>query len=258
MNQLPPQLRLTRRRPTSSDGRAPQLAPARSPQPGRSLPGSLRKLTQPLPLVGIALLIVAAAGYLAVAAGSRTHSREIVVAARSLPAGTRLIRADLGLAKLSAERPLLAELVPRSAEASLVGRRLAVPVIAGLPIGEASVAAAGGGPAAFTLTVQALHALGGSLAVGDRVTVLATFTSANGQATARVLARNLTVLSVGEPAAGVDASSTTVPVTVALPNPSIASELALANSVGKIDLLRDGTNTTAAIPNVSVGTGAAP
>jgi len=74
-----------------------------------------------------------------------------------------------------------------------------------------------------------------------------------------MLARHLVVLSVGQPPTGVDASSTTVPVTVALPNPSIASELALANSIGKIDLLRDGSNTTAAIPAATAaGSGAAP
>lgn len=202
--------------------------------------------------------MVAAAGYLAVAAGSRSRSSEVLVASRDLPAGTRLTGTDLRVDKLSADRPLLSELLPASAKPSLVGRRLAVPVLAGLPLGQGSVAPVGGGPAAFTLAVPELHALGGNLAVGDRVTVLATFTSASGESTARVLARDLVVLSVGEPGAGVDPASATVPVTVALPNPSIASELALANSAGKIDLLRDGANTTAAIPNVTLATGAAP
>ena len=262
MNQLPPQLRFPRRHrsSTSVDGRPPRLAPARpTGSPRGSLSGLPRRLAQPLPLVGIALLVIAAVGYLAVAAGSRTHSSEVVVAARSLPAGARLTVRDLRLVKLSADQRLLGELVPASAESTLLGRRLAAPAFAGLPIGRASLAVAGGGPAAFTLTVPALHALGGTLSVGDRVSVLATFTSQTGSATARVLARHLVVLSVGQPPTGVDASSTTVPVTVALPNPSIASELALANSNGKIDLLRDGSNTTAAIPAATAtGSGAAP
>jgi Flp pilus assembly protein CpaB len=143
---------------------------------------------------------------------------------------------------------MLGQLVPASAETSLLGRHLAAPVLAGLPLGRASVAATGGGPAAFTLTVPGLHALGGNLAIGDRVSVLATFTSQTGGATARVIARNLVVLSVGQPPTGIEQASATVPVTVALPNPALASELALANSVGKIDLLRDGGNATAAIP----------
>ena len=259
MNQLPPQLRLTRRLRNTVEGRPPRLAPTRpAANPAGSLSGLLRRLAQPLPLIGIALLVIAAVGYLAVAAGSRTRSSNVVVAARSLPAGTRLSARDLRLVKLSAGQSLLAELVPGSAEPALLGRRLVTPVLSGLPIGRANLAAAGGGPAAFTLAVPALHALGGNLTVGDRVSVLATFTSQTGNAIARVLARNLVVLSIGQPPAGVDASSTTVPVTVALPNPSIASELALANSVSKIDLLRDGSNTTAAIPTVTAGAAGTP
>jgi Flp pilus assembly protein CpaB len=258
MNPLPPKLRLTRRSKTA-DGRLPRLAPARpADRSGRALSGWLRRLAQPLPLIGISLLVIAAVGYLAVAAGSRTRSSQVVVAARNLPAGTRLSPSDLRLVKLSAGQSLLAQFVPASAEPALLGRRLAAPLLAGLPVGRASLAAPGAGLAAFTLTVPALHALGGNLTVGDRVTVLATFTSQTGAASARVLARNLTVLSIGQPPAGLDANSTTVPVTVALSNPSIASALALANSAGKIDLLRDGSNVTAAIPAATISAGAAP
>jgi Flp pilus assembly protein CpaB len=219
----------------------------------------LRRLAQPLPLIGIALLAIAAVGYLALAARSHNRSSEVVVAARNLPAGARLKARDLRLVRLSAGTDLLAQLVPASQEASLLGRRLAAPVLAGLPLGRTSVAATGGGPAAFTLTVPALHALGGSLSVGDRVSVLATFTGSTGAATAQVIARHLVVLDVAQPPAGIDQATATVPVTVALPNPSIASELALANSVGKIDLLRDGANSSAPIPVASSGgTGASP
>jgi hypothetical protein len=87
------------------------------------------------------------------------------------------------------------------------------------------------------------------------VTVLATFTAPDGTATARVVARGLVVLSVGQPPAGLDLASATIPVTVALGDPAVASELALANSVGRIDLLRDGVAPGAAIPNASAGTG---
>jgi pilus assembly protein CpaB len=216
-------------------------------------------LAQPLPLIGIVLLAVAATGYVAVAARARTHTGEVVVAAHDLPAGTRLTMADLRVVKLTAGRELLGQLMPAGGEAALVGRRLATPVLAGLPLGRASVAQRGGGPAAFTLTVPALHALGGNLAVGDRVSVLATFSSATGAATARVIARHLVVLAVGQPPAGVDQASTTVAVTVALSNPGVASELALANSVGKIDLLRDGSNAAAVIPSAATsGSGSAP
>ena len=151
------------------------------------------------------------------------------------------------------------QLVPAAGERGLLGRRLATPVLAGLPLARESVAQPGGGPAAFTLIMSALHAVGGNLAVGDRVSVIATFTSPSGAATARVIARHLVVLAFGQAPAGIDQSSATVPVTVALPDPGVASELALANSVGKIDLLRDGSNAAGVIPSAATsGDGSAP
>jgi Flp pilus assembly protein CpaB len=258
MNQFP-QLRLRRGCiGPERDGRPPTLAPPhRNGGRGGSPLGLLRRLAQPLPLIGIALLLVGAVGYAAVAAATRTRSSEVIVAARYLPAGSKLTAGDLRSVKLSAGSSLLAHLVPASEESLLLGRRLAAPALAGLPLGRASLAAPGGGPAAFTLTVPALHAVGGNLAVGDRVSVLATFTAPGGGATARVIARNLVVLSVGQPPAGIDQAATTIPVTVALPSPSLASELALANSVAKVDLLRDGSNTTAAIPTATAAGGGA-
>jgi Flp pilus assembly protein CpaB len=254
MNLLPPQLRFAHRSHTTpaTNGQPPQLAPAgRARGRSRSPAAFARRLAQPLPLIGIALLVVSAVGYIAVAARSQTHSSEVVVAAHNLPAGTRLTTSDLRLVKLSAGQELLAQLVPSSDETALVGRRLAAPAFGGLPVARESVAQPGGGPAAFTLTVAALHALGGNLAIGDRVSVLATFTSPSGAATARVIARHLVVLAVGQPPTGIDQSSATVAVTVALPDPGVASELALANTVGKIDLLRDGSNAAAVIPSAT-------
>jgi Flp pilus assembly protein CpaB len=103
----------------------------------------------------------------------------------------------------------------------------------------------------MTLAVLVQHALGGQLAPGDRVTVLATYTSATGQAQTRAVARNLEVISVGT-VSGFNASAETIPVTVSLPNPSVASALALANEAGKLDLLREsGAGAGAPIPNAS-------
>jgi hypothetical protein len=68
----------------------------------------------------------------------------------------------------------------------------------------------------------------------------------------RAVARGLRVLTVGLPPEGLDRSSASVPVTVALSDPSVAAALALANSEGKIDLLREGASgRTAPIPAAS-------
>jgi len=133
----------------------------------------------------------------------------------------------------------------------VLGRELAAPVAQGAPLPRASVAEGGSGPAAFTLVVPALRALGGSLRPGDRVTVLATFESGAG-ARARAVARGLRVLELGQPPEGLDTASASIAVTVALSDPSVAASLALANSEGKIDLLREGANGGAApIPSAS-------
>ncbi len=66
------------------------------------------------------------------------------------------------------------------------------------------------------------------------------------------IARGLRVLTVGQAPEGLDAASASIPVTVALSNPSAAAALALANSEGKIDLLREGgKGSTAPIPSAS-------
>ena len=146
---------------------------------------------------------------------------------------------DLRTAELAGDAGTMASLVPERELETVLGRELAAPVPQGAPLARASVAAAGSGPAAFTLVVPALRALGGSLRPGDRVTVLATFDSGAG-AQARAIARGLRVLTVGEAPEGLDRASASIPVTVALSDPSLAAGLALANTEGKIDLLREG------------------
>jgi hypothetical protein len=59
-------------------------------------------------------------------------------------------------------------------------------------------------------------------------------------------------LTVGAPPEGLDRASASIPITVALPDPSLAAGLALANTEGKIDLLREGRRgRSAPIPPAS-------
>jgi Flp pilus assembly protein CpaB len=208
-------------------------------------------LAQPLPLIGMLLVLVALAGYLAVYGQAGKRSAVLIVA-RPLPAGSVVRAGDVRVGKLAADRATLSAHVPAADLGATVGRSVRVGLVPGTPLSLAALAAAGRRPAAFTLVVPALHALGGGLQAGDRVSVLATFDNGGGQAQTRVLARNLEVLDVGAAPAGLDQTAATIPVTVALPDPSLASALALANSAAKIDLLRDGAGTSAAaIPTVS-------
>jgi Flp pilus assembly protein CpaB len=209
-----------------------------------------RRLLQPLPLAALLLILLALIGYWSVYART-TRRTQVLVAAHALPAGRVLRASDLADAGLAASRGVLATLVPASEQSLLVGRALKQPVAAGAPIPAAALATARGGGTSMTLAVPVQHALGGQLAPGDRVTVLATYTNASGQAQTRAVARNLEVLDVGT-ASGFNASAQTIPVTVALPNPSLASALALANEAGKLDLLREsGSGSSAPIPSVN-------
>lgn len=193
---------------------------------------------QPLPLIGAFLVVLALAGYWSVYSAT-TGRTPVLVAAHDLQSGTVVRPTDLRTAELAGDAGTMASLVPEQDLETVLGRQLAAPVPQGAPLARASVAAAGSGPAAFTLVVPALRALGGSLRPGDRVAVLATFeTGAGGQA--RVIARGLRVLAIGEAPDGLDRASASIPVTVALSDPSLAAGLALANSEGKIDLLREG------------------
>jgi Flp pilus assembly protein CpaB len=214
------------------------------------------RLTQPLPLVAVLLILLALIGYWSVY-NQTTRRTQVLVATHALPAGRVLRSSDFARSGLAASKQVLATFVPASEQNLLVGRALKAPVSAGAPIPAAALAGARGAGDSLTLAVPAMHALAGQLAPGDRVTVLATYTSGNGQAQTRAVARNLEVIAVGS-ASGFAASSQTIPVTVALPDPSLASALALANEAGKLDLLREsGAGANAPIPAASAP-GAAP
>jgi Flp pilus assembly protein CpaB len=232
-----------------SNGR-PQVRLRGTEEVEAARPSIPRRLAQPLPLVGVVLVLAALAGYWSVYRAT-TARTPVVVAAHALQAGAILRPSDLRTAELAGDAETMAALVPENELDAVLGHELAAPVAHGAPLQRASVAAGSSGPAAFTLVVPALRALGGSLRPGDRVTVLATFEGGVG-ARARAIARGLRVLDVGQAPEGFDSASASIPVTVGLPNPSAAAALALANSEGKIDLLREGVKSRAApIPAAS-------
>lgn len=221
--------------------------PSTAAAPRRSRPA-------PLTLLGALLVLLAFVGFVTVL-NHAGHRIAVLVAARSLPAGTVLQPADLQTGKVAANAAMLSTLLPGSDSQQTVGRTLRAPVSAGAPLVRSALATTTAQPAQFTLVVPLLHALGGNIEPGERVSVLATYDQAGaGQANTRPIARGLVVISVGRPPAGLDAASATIPVIVALPNPSLAAQLALANSDAKIDLLRDGSRTAAApIPAATEG-----
>jgi Flp pilus assembly protein CpaB len=225
---------------------------APSSQPTRRRPW----LFQPLSLIGCALVLVALVGYLALYAQASRRTA-VLVAARTLAPGTTIRAGDLHVARIASDKTTLDGLLPASQIELALGHRLQSGVAAGSPLARAALGRVAATPASFTLVVPVLHALGGDLRPGDRVTVLASYDQ-GGTATAQTqaIARDLLVEAVGQPPAGISSSTASIAVTAALPDPSLASALALANSDAKIDLLREGSHaSTAPIPNVRVGSG---
>jgi Flp pilus assembly protein CpaB len=208
-------------------------------------------LRQPLPLLGVVLVLIALIGYLAVYSSANRRT-DVLVLTRSLPAGSTLQASDLQTGRLAAPTKVLAALEPSGDLQQAVGHQLQSAVTVGEPLTRAAITTQAGAPSAFTVDVPASTTEGEDLEAGDHITVLATFGAGTGQVTTKVLARGLEVLSVGQPPADANLTSTTVPVTVALTDVSVSTQLALANEDGKIDLLSEGANaSTAAIPNAT-------
>lgn len=230
---------------------APRLrARRKSTPPGRG--GGVRgRLRDPLALAGLVLVLLALIGYLAVYESGQ-HRTRVLVAAHALNAGSTLSASDLRTGSLSAEVSLLSTLVPGGDLSQVVGRRLSTSVPARAPLPAGALAGSQAKSSALVISAPVSDVTGTRLEAGDRVTVLATFGAGSGTASTRAVARDLEVLAVGASPADADASSTTIPVTLALPDASLASSLALANEDAKLDLLLEGTGaSTATIPTVS-------
>lgn len=263
MSRWPPHPRSTGQRngraeqaqlPTNTDAEtsaSPRLQLRAPLQGDMSKPAGARRLNGPLPWIGGALVLLALVGYLAVyAAGAKRTG--VLVTTQALQPGSVLSAMDLRTVQLSGDQALISGLEPASALSQVVGQRVSEGLPAGTPLARSALSTESSSGAQLTLAVPALHALGGALQPGDRVTVLATFGTGTGQARTRAIARDLEVLAVGTVQTGEQPSTATVPVTVALTSPRESSALALATEDGKIDLLRESANgSSAAIPEAS-------
>ena len=233
------QLPRVRLRLPLSDG-APSLRPARQ--------------IGPMPWIGAVLVLVALLGYLLVYSASKSRTA-VLVTTQALQPGSVLSASDLRVAQLSGDSALISGLEPGGALGQVVGQRLVTGLPAGTPLSRSALSPeASSGGAQMTLAVSPLHALGGALEPGDRVSVLGTFSAGTGQAHTRAIARDLEILAVGSTQSE-QAASTMIGVTVALPNSQDTTALALASENGKIDLVRESATSGAAIPEASETTG---
>jgi Flp pilus assembly protein CpaB len=255
----PPRISIARlqpaRQPDRSNGASPKLRQREQPTPPSAPPesGGTRRKLQPLPLAGVVLVLIALIGYWGVYSAS-TKRTPILVTTHALAAGTVLSSGDLRTAELAGDSSVLASMVPERDVGQTIGRRLSTALPAGMPLPAGALAVQQSQTSAMTLAVPEFDVSGATLQAGDAVTVLATFGAGSGQATTRPIARDLQILSIGEVPSNADPSTTTVPVTLSVTNPSIASSLALANEDAKLDLLLEGSSaSTAPIPQATAG-----
>jgi len=252
-----PRLKLSglprRSTPQDANGSAPTvrtrepLTPAAPASPERA---GARRLLQPLPAAGLVLVLIALVGYLGVYSAS-TKRTQVLLATHALSPGTVVTASDVRSGGIAAEASVLAALLPAGERSQAVGRRLSTAVPAGAPLPAGALAGRQAQTSAFTLAVPEFDLTAG-LQAGDRVTVLATFGAGSGQAVTRPIARNVEVLSVGEAPVNADPNTATLPVAIAVSEPSSASQLALANEDAKLDLLIEGSSaSTAAITQAS-------
>lgn len=236
--------RLTHGSRDMPSGGSPRLRPrvsSQPPAPSRQAP--LRNWATPLRLAGIALVLLAAAGYWLVYSGT-TERTPVLVMARDLPAGAVVRAGDVRVGELAGDRAVLDGLVPERRLDRVVGRRLAAPVTGGAPLPRNALTRPIAEGAAYTLTLPAIRT--GAVQVGDRVTVLATYGAGSGRARTTVIARSLQVLGLGTAAGSVNSTTTSVPIVLAVPDPSIAADLALSNDAARVSLLLEGSRPNTA------------
>lgn len=158
----------------------------------------------------------------------------LLVAARDLEVGHVLSRGDLRVAEIGLSPGIAA--IPASEAEDLEGRTVAAPVSAGQVLAETIVSSErplAQGEGALSLAIPPQHALAGSLAAGEDVSLLATEGDGPAARTTVVAAR-VRVLSVDTvPLQGTEA----VAVTVAVPL-NEAPALAHAGAVSVLDVVR--------------------
>lgn len=212
-------------------------------RPRPSFPGApggghrVRPSRRPLPtgraVLGAFLMTAAAvAVFGAWSAASRTTGRTWVVAARSLPAGTRLTTGDLRTETF----PLPGGATAQDAFSQagvLVGRTLAAPLAPGELLQTTELVRRGGNPTFRPVTVTVSPADSQDLALGRLVDVLVTEGTGSSASTA-VVVRGAVVLSVSTGSTNALSGSDQVPVTVGVRSFAEVAALVEAQQAGTL------------------------
>ena len=202
--------------------------------PGRRRVGPGRRRQMPLVVVGVLLVVGCALGFADTSLSLASHE-DVLVVAQPLAAGQVLSFSDLRAVKVSTGTGL--DVVPVGAEASVVGRPAAVPLVVGALLTQGEFGAASPTSAGADVVAVGLKAglFPPGLAPGDRVQVVPVVTSSSSTATASGSPVNATVLGV-EPAPAASNAATVFSLQVSKTDADAVASLAAAGEVSLVQL----------------------
>lgn len=195
------------------------------PRPATSVASVPRRVHVPWVVAGV-LLVVGCALAFAVASARVTTATSVLVATQSLPAGTVLSPSDLRPVRLQGS--VVSSFLPAGVEPSVLGRPLAVPLVAGAPLSQAEVGAPTGLGAGEAVVALALKAgqYPPALARGDQVAVVGTPAAGQSVAGASGGASSIQSQLVTATVSAIDAppasSQAAVVISLILPEPDAA------------------------------------
>ncbi len=201
---------------------------------GRRRVGLGRRRQMPLVVVGVLLVVGCALGFADTSLTLASHE-DVLVVAQPLAAGQALSSSDLRAVRVSTGTGL--QVVPVGAEASVVGRPVAVPLVAGALLAAAEVGASSQVTAGADVVAVALKVglFPPALAPGDRVQVVPVVTSSSSTTAASGSPVDAVVLGV-EPAPTASNAATVFSLQVAKTDADGVASLAAAGEVSLVQL----------------------
>jgi Flp pilus assembly protein CpaB len=184
-------------------------------------------------VVGALLMALAAVGtFLAYAGSTSSHGRDYVVAARSLPPGTRITAADLDA--ISLDLPAALSKHAFTDARSLVGKVAVGPVAKGevIQAGSLTTQSAATEYHELSFSLPKSKAVDGRLQIGDLIDVFVTYDQQT-----RSVVRNAEILSTGE-SRGSLGNVADITLTLAIPSDADVVALVHAIQAGKITVVR--------------------
>jgi Flp pilus assembly protein CpaB len=208
---------------------------------GRGLTHRLPKLDVRL-VVGLLLVALSILGGLRLAASS-DQSVAVYAAARDLPADHVLTADDLRTTRIDATDDTLDGLVRVSPDKAPIGRVLRFPVTSGGLVGAATLGGAASEGREITVPIGSDHALGGALAPGDRVDILASFDKGTEIAKTLTVSAGAQVVDVvhSEGAFGQGEGELTALTVSVAPDDVVLVAFAVRN--GEVDVVRASSST---------------